>query len=285
MMGNQFHLMMQILIPTDFTDNSHNAFLYGLHLAEKLNASITLLHVYPENPVVRDFELPHIVDLLHQKQVDQAFEAFERYGTEAIQEIQKDVPVSFLLEEGRASHIIASQSPHYQLIVMGTMGIDSEEEKDYGSETRQVIQEAQCPVLAIPYPVKYKEIKHIAYATSFDPEQIPHIGKLLEWVHKLDAMLSIVHIEEDENSGADYTYARIEQPFRIDGEVQTVGWYAMTHSDIITGLQTFSYEQNADWLAMTTHERDFIERWMNNSTTEEMSLYTIKPLLAFHQEK
>ncbi len=276
--------MMNILIPTDFSEIAHNAFLYGLHLAEKLQASITLLHVYPEEPIIRDFEIAPVVDLLHQKQVNQALEAFEVYGKEALTLTDKETPLNFRLEEGKASHVIAEVSGDYQLIIMGTMGIDSEEEKEYGSETKSVISQAQIPILVIPYPIKYHDIQHIAFATSFEPEQIPKIAQLLQWAHQFDAQLSLVHIEEGPTSEEDYLYAKIEQPFKIDGEVQTVGWYAMTHHDIIAGLQTFSYEQHADMLAMTTHERDYVSKWLGQSLSQEMSLYTIKPLLVFHQE-
>lgn len=38
--------MKKILFPTDFSDNSNNAFVYALKLAEKLQAEVITLHVY-----------------------------------------------------------------------------------------------------------------------------------------------------------------------------------------------------------------------------------------------
>lgn len=38
--------MKNILVPTDFSENSKCAFNYALELAEQLNAAITVVHIY-----------------------------------------------------------------------------------------------------------------------------------------------------------------------------------------------------------------------------------------------
>ena len=38
--------MKNILFPTDFSENAKKAYIYALHIAEQLGASITTLHVY-----------------------------------------------------------------------------------------------------------------------------------------------------------------------------------------------------------------------------------------------
>jgi len=278
------HHMKQLLVPTDFSESAHNAFEYALHFAEKIEASITLLHTYPEEPQIRDYEAPPIIDLLHEKKVDKALEEFDTYGREALVASKKEIELSYIIEEGKIASSIAHHSEKFDMVIMGTKGIESEEEKDYGSEARRAIEAASCPVLVIPFPNAFHPIHHITYATSYQSEEIPQIGRLLEWVHLLDAKLSIVHINTSNDHKYEHSYSRIEQPFSIDGKMQTIGWYELTHDDVIAGLQTFAHEEKSDWLVMTTHERDFIASLFGNSVTEEMSLYTLTPLLALHAQ-
>lgn len=41
----------KILVPTDFSETSHNAFEYAIHLADDLGASIIVLHTYQQVPI------------------------------------------------------------------------------------------------------------------------------------------------------------------------------------------------------------------------------------------
>ena len=42
--------MKKILFPTDFSDTANRAFLYALHLAERLSASIVTYHIFLPPP-------------------------------------------------------------------------------------------------------------------------------------------------------------------------------------------------------------------------------------------
>jgi len=66
-----FHLMKKILFPTDFSENSKNAFVFALHLAKSIHAEIITLHVY-QYPQVNYMEIPvylpemyEVTDLTH----------------------------------------------------------------------------------------------------------------------------------------------------------------------------------------------------------------------------
>jgi nucleotide-binding universal stress UspA family protein len=139
----------QILCPVDFSDSSLGAVSYALSLAEEADAHLVLLNVIEVPPELREAPLAVGLD------VDQirAAEA-ERLGR-----LRGLVPdhareyctVEGAVSEGRAAREILRQTAARKsdLIVMGVHGRGAIDLMVFGSTTRAVIQNAECPVLTI----------------------------------------------------------------------------------------------------------------------------------------
>jgi nucleotide-binding universal stress UspA family protein len=140
----------RILCAIDFSESSLSALAYALHLAEEVDAHLTLLHVIEmppelgENPMTRDFNIDHI------------HAAAEADARRRLQDLIPDQArthstVETAVVEGRAYRRVLQRSAEEQanLIVMGVHGRGPIDLLVFGSTTHHVIRAATCPVLIV----------------------------------------------------------------------------------------------------------------------------------------
>lgn len=133
--------LSKILCCVDFSENSQNALLYALSLAEEYQAQLTLLHVMEDFPLKK--ELPELT-------------------AEVVAQLDALVPRQDLSTAGISSklrigkphdeiiHFAAAQQT--DLIIMGVRGRNALDLAIFGSTTHRVIQKGPCPVLTLPLP-------------------------------------------------------------------------------------------------------------------------------------
>lgn len=262
-----------ILVPTDFSAASGNAYLYALELASSLGAEIVLAHIYDDSeniPVESHFESFARAFKGHKKAAEL------RFGSDE----PKLRPV---LEAGAPSETLLRLSDEIgaNLIVMGTQGAASHDSKPLGSIAADMIANAQCPVLAIPAEASYQPIDQLVYAMAFADSDSIIVDYLLELGEQLSTKLSCVHVS---TSGSDWDEIELEN-FREQynsRENTAVDFQMLQGTDLLHGLQEILSQMKVDILVMNTRDRTLFERFFDPSLTRSMLLYTDLPLLALH---
>lgn len=269
--------MKKILFPTDFSPAASNAFRYAHSLAEYLEARIDVINI---------FHLPlgdasNIPPEYIQKMLDEA----EAETLERIREFAKPClgkpscgelkPVYGLFT---AVEIVdVARQGEYDLIVMGTKGERGALEKFLGSVTTDVMMKAACPVLAIPSETSFHPVKHIAYATAFEPSDEHAVGQLMELAGGLAAQVHFVNVNtltgnryiQDVEMAKDY-------PFNFSD-------FSVVHNPSVQdGIEEYLRERKMDWLALFIPQRRLWERLFHSSFTKKMTFHTNLPLLVFH---
>src|SRR5690606_37881633 len=82
----------------------------------------------------------------------------------------------------------------FNLIVMGTKGVSDITETYVGSNTVQVIEKSDCPVLCVPEKASYKKFRKIIYATDYQEEDKKAISQLLAFATPFQAHVNILHV-------------------------------------------------------------------------------------------
>jgi nucleotide-binding universal stress UspA family protein len=144
-------LIRRILVPTDFSEHSQRATEYALSLAERMGASVDLLHVW-EPPAIMESETLVMVpgdpgaqlEMVGLAQAGRLLNAWtERYQS-------SPVPLHVHLERGPAADtIIRFAQGGYDLVVMGTHGRTGLARLFMGSVAQKVAARASCPVLTV----------------------------------------------------------------------------------------------------------------------------------------
>jgi nucleotide-binding universal stress UspA family protein len=148
-------MFARILVPTDFSDPSEAALVYGRRLADEFDAALHLIYV-AENPflhaVVSDRR--SIEDAAMRRLQEYLTDADRRRGAVAILE-QSDEPASEILRYATSANI--------DLIVMGTHGRTGLARVVLGSVAEAVVRAAPCPVLTV-HPAESKTMPATATA-------------------------------------------------------------------------------------------------------------------------
>jgi nucleotide-binding universal stress UspA family protein len=273
-----------ILFPTDFSEISHNAFEYCLHLAEALSARILLLHASFETPFPSGWVPEEFVQALREEKTDKAMKFFHEYQREAQLVLGKSVEVIPMIVRGTAADEIVriSQRDDVGLIVMGTMGAESLSEKILGSVTAKVIESAQCPVLAVPAEARYTPIRHILYGTRFEKEDMAVIRQLLEFADLFPAHLSCTHIRSQQGYWDQVDVKVFEELYQLELKDERLRFFISNDPDVMHGLNRFVQDHKVDMIVMLKHRQHYLDRMLSESQTRQMALHTEVPLLALH---
>lgn len=140
----------KILVPTDFSEGSRHALDYACTLAERLDASICLLHVIEHPFVAGGYTEFYAPPPEYFEQVDR--EARKRLEDMLEPEGRQKYKVTLAQCTGAAADEILEyvrQDPSVDLIVMATHGRGAVARLMMGSVVDKVLRMAPCPVLTV----------------------------------------------------------------------------------------------------------------------------------------
>jgi nucleotide-binding universal stress UspA family protein len=150
-----------ILHPTDFSQQSHNAFRLACALARDYGAHLILLHV-ASRPVIGYAEGVFPIGL----------DEFLLEGRAKLAQLEpgSSVFTERRVEEGDAVEAIlrVAEEVHSDLIVMGTHGRTGLTRLLMGSVAEHVVRKAACPVLTVktPFPITEPAAPALAEAAA-----------------------------------------------------------------------------------------------------------------------
>jgi len=283
----------KILVPIDYSVYSKNACEYALGIAERLNAEIMLFHSYYFNvmPLVTVAEpftyqvgteqsLAEIKELAEKNMMDFYLTLKNEVDLKNIQNVR----LNFRLTHGIPEEEILNYCNEYNpgVIIMGTRGHSADDEVLFGNVTTKVVEDATVPVLTIPEISKYQGINrtNILYATNFDKSDIKAIRKLLSLVYEFDVKIYCVHIGKTKWDSV--LMENLKEHFDEHYSGYEMECALIEGNDVLKELQKFIDDKRIDIIAMNTHKRNFITRFLNPSLTRRMLFHTQTPLLVFH---
>ncbi|PHN07326.1 hypothetical protein CRP01_06765 [Flavilitoribacter nigricans DSM 23189 = NBRC 102662] len=275
--------IQKILVPTDFSQAAQHAFVYALRMADRLEASVHLLHViYPQ---VDSFDAPIIATQATRAQIDAAKEVMITFSDAGIAEVSKELTheaeVTSSVEVGSAVAVINSvaEKELFPLIIMGTRGEHSTLEKLLGTVASGVVGHAPCPVVVVPETAGLKDILRVAYATDLqlaDSYEIWRVAKLLAPFHTI---MHVVHFGDQEKKGAAPRLEELESFFQDNAPALQIQFHQFAQEELTDDINAFADQYGIDLLVMYRTHRSFPDRLFHRSRTKAMSKKTKVPLL------
>jgi nucleotide-binding universal stress UspA family protein len=196
--------LKRILVSTDFSDISREAFPYALMLAQAYGADIMLMHaisMYHYDPNNPDLSFETFEDT-YRNLVNSANSQAEKMVNNAAG-THKKVKVIPITERGVSTHeIITAYAREHDtdLIVMATHGRSGLKHLLIGSVTEKVVQHAPCPVLAIRKPEHHDiaalHIQSILVPTDFSESSKQAMEHALALARTFDANITVMHTVE-----------------------------------------------------------------------------------------
>ncbi len=277
-----------IVLATDFSDSSINAYNYARHLAQHFGATLTVAHVYdmPISPETLDYlaVMPSRSDL--ERAVQERMSNFLgshdgkvtthiRIKTKAL--LGMGVPQDTLVEH--------SKNPLTDLLILGTKGGGNWVDKLLGTVAIEVMQKAHCPVLIVPKEAEYKGIHHALYATSPDSKSEDDIRMAVDFAQYFATKLHFIHVdavfEDPKNDNFHETFKRVlaqkgmYAPYSIENVAATT---------VSEGINDYCRRNAIDLMIAVTHHRGFWDNLIHYSVSEELAWHARLPILCLHSD-
>ena len=291
--------MIKILIPVIFSDYSLNALNFGLTLAEKFPAEITVLHCFPIYEDRPDQNIPNgntgsesRTSWLSPEQQDQEVRVKLKTLVEqklvAMSVDQKaNIVLKYHFEYGYPEDVIPKMScrENYDVIIMGTKTKGETIKELLGSVTGDVIQRVTVPVLAVPAHsvIDLSRIGKVLFLTEFDELDYFSMHRLIRIMTPFDTEIHAVHFcHKREDSNDVEQLERFKQYCESTYRNHRILFHMLAGNDFVKSMEKYVSENQIDIIAMTRKKRSLLHRWFNKGITRKLLFHTDLPLLVFH---
>lgn len=182
---------MNILLPTDFSENSKDAAAYAMKLFQGKACVFHVFHVFP--PSSKEVESQVATKFYGD------FEGFVNWLNSKKNNAVHDFKYTF--EHDHLIHAVREEvvKKNIDLIIMGTKGLSGEKNDFIGKNTMEVMTKVKCPVLAIPENSSFEKDLEILFPTDY---KIDFRGKQMDFFLDLvkisKASLEILELSEAE---------------------------------------------------------------------------------------
>lgn len=276
---------MNFIVPTDFSINAKIAAKYAALMAQATNSNIRLLHVLAP-PLIGSDKL----DPIYKEKVSLAKKEAAIKLEKLCEELKAEhvnTKCDYVIRVAEtSSEIIASAALNNKadFIIMGTRGAGLIKKIFLGSNTASVIEDSQVPVLVIPEKAPLFPPKKIVFASEFRDSDVNAIKQLSVIASSFDAEVIIVHIVENKNEvesefpTIDFFSAKVQKATTYP----KISYRIFKSAKVETGIELFIDSVGADIIALSTRDRNPIEKLFSKSITKELSFHSKIPLLAFH---
>lgn len=289
----------KILVPVDFSENSANAGLWAVELAEKLNISeIMLLHVN-YNPIfsIEPFNETFAYQSAINKYVDElkaeADKSIEQFALNIRNKLLykglKNINVDYSTVCGLAEDEIVHFSKIYNpdLIIISSKGESQNINDIVGSVTEQVVKKCKAPVIVIPEThtgTAIQSIKNVLYFTTLNRDDYFHIKELIYLLTPFGAHIRIAHIADGEEDALwdELKMQRLNEHVTKRYPNINVSFQLVEHADgLLEGILEIIKKEKIQMVSTTRHKRNIFERLFTSDMALELFKLKI-PLMVFH---
>lgn len=147
--------MKRVLIPIDFSENALNAMVYGIAIANQINANLRLMHVKTGLSYAPSYAKNQVEYKINERVEDWLSDLIEKYSNEYVVPGGK---FDYKVREGNVVHEITNQAKYddSSLVVVGAHGVSGFQSKWIGSNAYSLVAHSPCPVLVIHNNMKWR---------------------------------------------------------------------------------------------------------------------------------
>ncbi len=263
--------MINILLPTDFSENANSAADFIFDLFDPKKVKLTVVHA-----VTPPRSTPGMMIDLGELMIKDA--------DKDLAEEKKRIALKFLdiasietkSKLGYLKDVLPSLCSAYRtdIMVMGTKGENSLSSKILGSNTENIIREGTVPILAVPLTYTINDTPRICIASSKDEvpnaEALKHISDNLKNMGKAQMSVLNVLTSTDEKSLKSIPFNGLQVAVEVE-----------IASDPEKGIIQHLEKHETDLLVVTHRHNSRIDYLFQRSTTKKLAGKMDVPLLIF----
>lgn len=277
--------MKKILFPTDFSPTANNAFVYALNMANTLGAELHVLHAYLLPIVSERYTYPESREEVIEGLISEKWKEYQALIPQ-LERLVEDcdmghIKPSYLFEQGTVVSAIEKtlSKQEFDLIVMGTTGASGYEKKFLGSNTVNVMNMVEQPLLCIPHGAKYRAIKRFGFTTIFREVDLETLKELIPIASLFHAQIKSVHVSAHADDQLLDTVRRWENTLKTD----TVDISLVYSNRTKEAILEFVESSMIDILVMVKRNRGFFSELFQASMSNEVTYSNQIPVWVFQE--
>ncbi len=275
--------MKNILLPTDFSENSWNAIKYALKLYKHEACTFYIFHTY--TPII------YTIDYMLMAPAQFGLtDPIEDAAKESLRKLVQKITNTFGSNSNHKFETIArfdtlvsgirdlTQKFKFHLIVMGTKGATGAKEVLFGSQTVQVFNTIKCPILAIPSDFDYDAPHEILFPTDLEINfENVHLDVLKALATSNNSRMHVLHV----SNGYELTTSEFENQNHLatlfDGA--SYFFHEMSAMEITDAINEFQVQHKINLLAMVNNKHSIFENLFFKNTIRQIGLHLNIPFL------
>lgn len=275
--------MKNILLPTDFSDNSWNAIKYALKLYKNEPCTFHLFHAY--TPIIHNIDYMLMAPAqfgLSDPMEDAAKVSLSKLVAQILNEFGANPDHAFktiarfdTLASGVRDLI---QELQIHLIVMGTKGASGAKEVLFGSQTVQVFNTITCPILAIPSAFEYDAPHEILFPTDLEINfENVHLEVLKGLATTNNSRINVLHV----SSGNELTKAQIDNQNQLATLFEGAAYlfHDVGAMELTEAINEFQVKHKINLLAMVNNKHSLFENLFFKNAIRQIGFHLNIPFL------
>jgi nucleotide-binding universal stress UspA family protein len=277
--------MKTILVLTDFSINANYVGQYALRFAQQIGANILLCNIYqsPVGDEVGDrasWPLRPCEENSDNDLGEQVAQLKSRLDAEVSGDGFRP-EISQYGVEGRLSDMVNQLAESHDLLMAVISAHSASKISEYFNTDHcwEVIDNAAIPVLVIPYQVRFKPFRIIAFGTAMNHSDLNILESLAGLASYSNAEIVVTNITPEKKLGNNVKEFFNQIPGKIN--YPHIVYHSIVGNNTVTSLQEFCTHIDIDLLAMVHQKDNFFELLFGGSITRKMAKKSNKPILIF----
>lgn len=276
----------RILIPTDFSKNAWNALKYAMELYKREQCEFFILHTYYHSGYSKEnLLMPEPTEKAHMEAKENAEKNMEKLKLQmGLFEKNDYHAFQFKSEFGQFFEVLKKtvEKEDIELVIIGTQGLTDNKTVILGSNAVNAMEKIRnCPVLAIPADVMFKDPNEIVFPTSFRTHyKEKELATLVEISRCTNAPIRILHVQK----GKTLTEAQQKSKALLERilDPATFTHHTLYNIDLQEGVRCFVQSRESEMIAIVNKKHNFFDSVFSNPMVKELGKHTNVPLLAMH---
>lgn len=276
----------RILIPTDFSKNAWNALKYAMDLYKREYVEFSIMHTYYHSGYSKESILiPEPTEAALQEVKETSAKNMEKLKVQmGLYEKNDKHTFHYISEFGSFFDVMKKtvEKQDIELVIMGSQGETANKTVILGSNAVNAMEQIRnCPVLAIPSNVMFKDPNEIVFPTSFRTHyKEKELATLVEISRCTNAPIRILHVQKSKT----LTKAQLENKALLEAILDPAEftYHTLYDMDLQSGVRSFIQSRESEMIAIVNKKHNFFGSIFSNPMVKELGKHANVPILAMH---
>ncbi|CAG5081617.1 universal stress protein [Parvicella tangerina] len=270
-----------IIHPTDFSSCAKKALDHAIIFAKAYNCEILITHSIDNDRYTGFDQSGKTLLSKTEELIDQTEKALKELGKKVT---EKGVKCSGQIYSGKLMswlpQLIEENMPLF--IVLGTTGAGTIGNKLFGSYASAVIDISKVPVLTVPVNSSFSNYQKLVFAEGLGDIEFKALRFMQDLTVKLNAELQVIHVTDEDAEGQSAILDQLENVKEADaGNNSRTSIKLIASKDYSAGIQGYINANSSDLIAIVRSNKNFFEKFLFGSLSDELIHYSNTPLLVF----